>query len=95
MAALPLRALWIGDNPIEFSDGSTLDTDLQTLTVCSIEVRLPFGAREKVSVKVELTNGRIYEGKATTKMPKDIGRRGSPTLHVYELNASSPLSSVN
>jgi hypothetical protein len=34
MAALPLRALWIGDNPIEFSDGSTLDTDLQTLTVC-------------------------------------------------------------
>jgi hypothetical protein len=48
-----------------------------------------------VSVKVELTNGRIYEGKATTKMPKDIGRRGSPTLHVYELNASSPLSPVN
>ena len=94
MADLPLRALWIGDKPVEFSDGS-LGTDLQTLTVNSIEVRLPFGGGERVTVRAELTNGRIYEGKATTKMPKDIGRRGSPTLHVYELNASSPLSPVN
>ena len=95
MATLPLRALWIGDKPVEFTDGSTLDTGLQTLIVCSIEVRLPFGGSEKVTVRVELTNGRIYEGKATTKMPRDIGRRGSPTIHVYEFYASSPLSPVD
>ena len=94
MAALPLKALWVGGKSVEFTDGS-LDTDLQTLIVCSLEVRLPFGGGEKVTVRVELTNGRIYEGKATTKMPRDIGRRGSPTLHVYEFNAPSPLSPAN
>jgi hypothetical protein len=95
MATSPLRALWIGDKPVEFSDGSTLDTDLQTLTVCSIETRLPLGGGEKVTVKVELTNGRVYEGQATTRMPRDIGRRGFPTLHVYEFDAPSPLSPAN
>jgi hypothetical protein len=92
MATLPLKALWIGDMPIDFSDGSTLDTDLQTLTVCTVEVRLSLGAGEKVSVRAELTNGRTYKGKATTKMPRDVGARGHPTTHVYELRASSPLS---
>lgn len=95
MATSSLRALWIGDKPVEFADGSTLDTDLQTLTVCSIDERLPFGGGEKVSVRVELTSGRIYEGRATTRMPRDIGRRGFPTLHVYEFDAPSPLSPAN
>lgn len=95
MAALPLKALWIGDKPIEFTDGSTLDTDLQTLTVHSLDVRLPFGGGEKVMVRVELTNGSLYEGRATTKMPRDVAHRGFPTLHVYEFTAPSPLSPVS
>jgi len=95
MAALPVRALWIGDKPVDFSEGSALDTNLQTLTVTSLEVRLPIGFAEKVTVKVELTNGRIYEGQATTKMPRDIARRGFPTVHVYEIEARSPLTPVS
>lgn len=95
MATLALKALWIGDKPVEFSEGSALDTDLQTLTVVSLEVRLPFGNAEKVAVRVELTNGRIYEGQATTTMPRDVARRGFPTLHVYGFTAKSPLSPVN
>jgi len=95
MATLPLRALWIGDKPIAFAGGSTLDTDLQTLIVQSIDVRLPFGSGEKVTVRVELTNGSVYEGQATTKMPRDVGSRGNPTIHIYEFNARSPLSPVN
>lgn len=90
MAASPVRALWVGDKPVEFNDG-TLDHDLQALTVQSLE-RLPFGYAEKVTVKVELTNGTVYEGKATTKMPRDVARRGFPTVHVYEFSAPSPLS---
>jgi len=92
MATLPLKALWIGDKPIAFTDGSTLDTNLEALTVVSLEVRLPIGFAEKVSVKVELTNGRVYEGEATTKMPRDVGGRNIPTLHVYEMVATTPLS---
>lgn len=95
MATLPLKALWIGDKPVQFSDGSTLDTDLQALIVTSLEVRLPIGFNEKVTVKVELTNGRTYEGQATTKMPRDIARRGFPTVHVYEMEARSPLTPLN
>lgn len=95
MATLPLKALWIGDKPVQFSDGSTLDTNLQALIVTSLEVRLPIGFGEKVTVKVELTNGRTYEGEATTKMPRDIARRGFPTVHVYELEARSPLTLLN
>lgn len=95
MAALPLRALWIGDKPVDFSEGSALDTNLQTLVVTSLEVRLPIGFAEKVTVKVELTNGHIYEGQATTKMPRDVARRGFPTVHVYELEARTPLSPVD
>jgi hypothetical protein len=95
MAALPLKALWVGDKPIEFTDGSTLDTDLQTLIVHSLDVRLPFGSGETVTVRVELANGRIYEGKATTKMPRDVGGRFPPTLHVYEFIARSPLTPAN
>jgi hypothetical protein len=91
MATLPLKALWIGDKPIEFTDGSTLDTNLQALTVHSLE-RLPLGGGETVTVRAELTNGRIYEGQATTRLPRDVGGRSLPTLHVYELNARSPLS---
>jgi hypothetical protein len=92
MATLPLRALWIGDKPIAFTDGSTLDTSLQTLIVHSLDVRLPFGGGEKVTVRVQLTNGTTYQGQATTKMPRDVGGRGAPTLHVYEFSARSPLS---
>jgi hypothetical protein len=95
MATLPLKALWIGDEPIDFTDGSTLDTDLQALTVVSLEVRLPFGVAEQVTVRAELKNGRIYEGRATTKMPRDIGGRDCPTLHVYEFIAKTPLSPAN
>jgi hypothetical protein len=95
MATAPLKALWIGDKPIAFAGGSTLDTDLQTLIVQSLEVRLPFGRGEEVTVRAELTNGRIYEGKATTKMPRDVGSRGCPTVHIYEFSAPSPLLPVN
>ena len=91
MATLPLKALWIGGKPVEFAEGSTLDTELTTLVVISIEVRLPFGVGEKASVKVELQNGRIYEGQTVSKMPRDIGGRNQPTLHVYELVAPKPL----
>lgn len=92
MATLPLRALRIGDKPIVFTDGSTLDTDLQTLTVHSLETRLPFGNGEKSTVRVELMNGTVYEGEATTKMPRDVARRGFPTLHIYQFSARVPLS---
>lgn len=95
MATSSVKALWVGDAPVEIADGSTLDTDLRTLTVCSIETRLPFGGGERVAVRVELTNGRIYEGPATTRMPRDIGRRGFPVLHIYEFDAPSPLEPVN
>jgi hypothetical protein len=91
MATLPLKALWIGDKPVEFAEGSTLDTDLQTLVVVSVEVRLPFGFDEKVTVKAELKNGTTYAGDATSKMPRDVGGRNQPTLHVYEFFASTPL----
>ena len=91
MATLPLRALWIGAKPIAFSGGSALDADLRTLTVQSLEVRLPIGVGETVAVKVELANGTAYEGQMTTKLPRDIGSRGNPTIHVYELSAQSPL----
>jgi hypothetical protein len=95
MATALLKALWIGDKPIAFAGGSTLDADLQTLVVQSLEVRLPFGGGEKVTVRVELTNGRVYKGQATTKMPRDVGSRGCPTVHIYEFSAPSPLSPVN
>jgi hypothetical protein len=95
MAALPLKALWIGGKPYEFADGSALDTDLQALTVHTLDVRLPLGGGEKVKVKVELTNGRSYEGDAVTKMPRDVARRGFPVLHVYELDARAPLTPVD
>jgi hypothetical protein len=95
MAAQPLKALWIGEKPIAFAGGSTLDTDLRTLTVQSLDVRLPFGVGEKVTVRAELTNGKAYEGNATTRMPKDVGSRGCPTVHVYEFSAKSPWSPAN
>jgi hypothetical protein len=95
MGTLPLKALWVGEKPIAFAGGSTLDTDLRTLTVQSLDVRLPFGGGEKVSVRVELTNGKTYEGHTTTKMPRDVGSRGAPTIHVYEFSAKSPLSPAN
>jgi hypothetical protein len=95
MAAQPLRALWIGDKPIAFASGSTLDADLKTLTVQSVEVRLPFGVGEEVMVRAELTNGQTYEGQARTQMPRDVGSRGAPTIHVYEFSAKSPLSPVS
>ena len=85
----------IGDKPVAFSGGSTLDTDLQTLVVQSLEVRLPFGSGETVDVRVELTNGQVYEGKATTKMPRDVGSRGNPTVHIYEFEARTPLTAVS
>ena len=91
MATLPLKALWIGGHPVAFADASTLDTDLKTLTVTSLEVRLPFGVGEKVSLKAELRNGRIYEGEATSKMPRDVGGRTAPTVHIYEFIAASLL----
>jgi hypothetical protein len=90
-----LRALWIGEKPVVFSGGSTLDSDLRALTVQSLEVRLPFGSGESVSVRVELTNGETYEGQMTTKMPRDVGSRGNPTVHVYEFSARAPLTLVN
>lgn len=90
MATLPLRALWIGETPVAFSEGSSLDTDLQKLTVVSLEVRLPIGVGEKVAIKVELTNGHTYEGPATSKMPRDMGGRNQPTLHIYEFEAPQP-----
>jgi len=90
-----LKAFWFGEKPIAFAGGSTRDTDLQTLTMQSLEVRLPFGGGEKVTVGVELTNGKTYEGEATTKMPRDVGSRGAPTVHVYEFRAKSLLSLVN
>jgi hypothetical protein len=92
MATLPLKALWIGDKPIEFTEGSTLDTDLQTLIVHSLEVRLPIGAGETVKVRAEVAGGRTYEGQATSKMPRDVGGRFPPTLHVYEFVAKTPLA---
>jgi len=92
MATLPLRALWIGTKPIAFTGGSALDSDLRTLTVQSLEVRLPLGGGETVEVRAELTNGTTYEGQMTTKMPRDVGSRGNPTVHVYELSAATPLS---
>jgi hypothetical protein len=95
VATLPVRALRIGENTIAFSGGSTLDTDLQTLIVQSLEVRLPIGAGEEVTVRVELTNGQTYEGQMTSKMPRDVGSRGCPTIHVYEFSARSPLSAAN
>ena len=91
MAALPLRALWIGDKPIEFSDGSWLDTDLQAMTVTSLEVRLPFGVNETVKVRVEVTGGRFYEGQMTTKMPRDTGGRNQAAVHFYEFASMKPL----
>jgi hypothetical protein len=91
MATLPLKALWIGDKPVDFAEGSTLDTELQTLVVVSLEVRLPFGFDEKVAVKAELRNGMTYVGNATSKMPRDVGGRNQPTLHVYEFFAAVPL----
>ena len=94
MATLPLRALWVGEKPVAFAGGSALDTDLRTLSVQSLEVRLPFGAGETVAVKVELTSGVTYEGQMTTKMPRDVGSRGNPTVHVYEFSARSPLTPV-
>jgi hypothetical protein len=92
MSTFPLRALWIADNPVIFSGGSTLDSDLLTLVVQSVEVRLPFGLNEKVAVKVELTNGSVYEGQMTSKMPRDVGSRGNPTVHIYEFTAKAPLT---
>jgi hypothetical protein len=59
MATLPLKALWIGEAPIEFSGGSSLDTELQDLVVVSLEVRLPYGVGENYPVRVELANGRV------------------------------------
>jgi hypothetical protein len=87
---MPLRALWVNEKPIAFSEGSSLDTELQNLTIVSLEVRLPFGVGEKAAVKVELTNGRVYEGQATSKMPRDMGGRNQPTLHIYEFVAAQP-----
>ena len=87
---MPMRALWVNEKPIAFSEGSSLDTELQNLTIVSLEVRLPFGVGEKVAVKVELTNGRVYEGQATSKMPRDMGGRNQPTLHIYEFVAAQP-----
>jgi len=95
MATLPLKALWIGDKPVEFASSSTLDTDLQTLIVHSLEIRLPLGVAEKIKVRAELTNGNTYEGEAVTKMPRDIARRGFPTMHVYEIVAKEPLAQVS
>jgi hypothetical protein len=95
MATLPLKALWIGEAPIEFSGGSSLDTELQNLIVVSLEVRLPYGVGENYPVRVELANGRVYEGQATTKMPRDVGGRNQPTLHVYEFFAKAPLEPAN
>lgn len=95
MATVPLKALWLQDKPVAFSEGSTLDTDLQTLVIVSIEVRLPLGVGEKLSVRAELKNGRTYEGQATTKMPRDMGGRNQPTLHIYELFAKVPLEPVS
>lgn len=95
MATLPLKALWIGDQPIAFADASTLDTDLQSLVVVSLEVRLPVGYNETVKVRVELRNGSMYEGQATSKMPRDVGGRDRPTLHIYEFFASTPLAPVS
>jgi hypothetical protein len=92
MATLPLKSLWIGEKPVEFADGSTLDTELQTLVVVSVEERLPFGPDEKVAVRVELRNGMTYAGNATSKMPRDVGGRNQPTLHVYEFFAAAPLT---
>jgi hypothetical protein len=92
VATLPLRELWIGEKPVAFSGGSTLDTDLRALTVQSLDVRLPFGGNEKVTVRAELTNGNTYEGEMTSKMPRDVGSRGCPTVHIYEFSARSPLS---
>jgi hypothetical protein len=91
MATLPLKALWIGGKPVAFGEGSTLDTDLTTLVVVSIDERLPIGVGEKVSLKVELNNGRIYAGNAVTKMPRDVGGRDHPVMHVYEMSAASAL----
>lgn len=87
-----MKALWIGGQAVEFADGSTLDTDLQTLVVVSLEVRLPIGVGEKTAVKIELKNGTTYEGNATSKMPRDVGGRNQPTLHVYEFFATVPLT---
>lgn len=95
MATLPLRALSIGGKAVEFSEGSWLDTDLQALTVISLEVRLPIGANEKTAVRVEVTGGRVYEGSMTSKMPRDVGGRNQPTLHVYEFTAAAPLEPAN
>lgn len=90
MAALPVKTLSIGDKPVEFTD-STLDTDLTTLIVNSLEVRLPIGANETVQVRAELSSGGTYEGQMTSKMPRDVGGRFPPTLHVYEFFARTPL----
>jgi hypothetical protein len=92
MATLALKALWIGGQPVDFAEGSTLDTELQTLVVVSLEVRLPIGVAEKTQVRAELRNSGTYEGEMTSKMPRDIGGRNQPTLHVYEFVASTPLS---
>jgi len=95
MATSPLRSLWIGDTPIAFAGGSTLSDDLQTITVQSIDERLPIGGGEKVTLRAELADGRIFEGQATTKMPRDVGSRGCPTVHIYVITAKQPLSQVN
>jgi hypothetical protein len=95
MATLALKALSIGGQPVEFAEGSTLDTELQTLIIVSLEVRLPIGVAEKVEVRAELRNGGAYEGEMTSKMPRDVGGRNQPTLHVYEFFAAKPLAPAN
>lgn len=95
MSTLPLRTLWIADTAVAFSGGSALDSDLQTLIIQSLEVRLPIGSGEKVAIRAELTNGSIYEGQMTSKMPRDVGSRGNPTVHIYEFTAKSPLTLVS
>ncbi len=95
MATIALNALWITDKPVDFSEGSCLDTELTNLTVVSADERLPIGFAETYKIRVELKNGRMYEGQATSKMPRDVGGRQLPTMHIYEFVATPPLSPVN
>ena len=85
----------MGDKPVAFSDGSWLDTSLQALTVTSLEVRLPIGVGEKIEIKVEVSNGRVYAGQMTSKMPRDTGGRNQPTFHIYEFTSESPLEPLS
>jgi hypothetical protein len=91
MATLPLRALWIGEKAVEFSEGSMLDTNLMAMTLVSVDVRLPLGVNETVSLRAEAAGGRVYTGEMTTKMPRDMGGRNQPTLHIYEFVGTTPL----